>query len=73
MLIAKVIVELSLDKKFDYLVPPELAPAVRAGVRVEVPFGKSKRTGCVLSVSDVENFQSKFALKSILSVKSNTP
>ena len=73
MLIAKVIVELSLDKKFDYLVPPELASAVRPGVRVEVPFGKSSRTGCVLSVSEVENFQSKFALKAITAIKSNSP
>ena len=73
MLIAQVIVELSLDKKFDYLVPPELASAVRPGVRVEVPFGKSSRTGCVLSISEVENFQSKFALKAITAIKSNSP
>jgi len=73
VLIAQVIVELSLDKKFDYLVPPELAQAVHPGVRVEVPFGKSTRTGCVLNVHDAENFQSKFTLKNILAVKSNTP
>ena len=73
MLIAQVIVELSLDRKFDYIVPPELAPAVRAGVRVEVPFGKSTRTGCVLSVKNVESFQSEFELKTILSIKSNSP
>ncbi|MBE6366707.1 MAG: primosomal protein N' [Lentisphaerae bacterium] len=73
MLIAQVIVELSLDRKFDYLIPEELSAAVRPGVRVEVPFGKSTRVGCVLSVSEVENFSGRFELKPVLAVKSNSP
>ena len=31
----------SADKLYSYLVPPELADACRAGVRVSVPFGLS--------------------------------
>ncbi len=73
MLTAQVIVELSLDKKFDYLVPPELAQAVLPGVRVEVPFGRSTRVGCVLSVSEVDEVRGDFTLKKIISVKSNSP
>ena len=73
MQIAQVIVELSLDRKFDYLVPEELSAQVRPGVRVEVPFGKSSRVGCVLSIREVEAFNSRFELKAIKAVKSNSP
>ncbi len=73
MLITQVIVELSLDRKFDYAVPPALAEAVRPGVRVEVPFGKSSRVGCVLSVTEVEEYTGQFKLKEIISVQSNSP
>ena len=73
MLIAQVIVELSLDRKFDYLIPDELANAVHPGVRVEIPFGKSTRVGCVLSVQQVDSFNSRFQLKAINCVKSNSP
>ena len=66
MLTAQVIVELSLDKKFDYLVPPELAQAVQPGVRVEVPFGRSTRVGCVLSVREADEIKSSFTLKEII-------
>ena len=73
MLLAEVIVELSLDRKFDYSVPHELKNAVRPGVRVEVPFGKSSRVGCVLSVREVDSYNGKFQLKEIISVQSNSP
>ena len=33
----------SADKLYSYLVPPELADACRAGVRVSVPFGHGNR------------------------------
>ena len=33
----------SADKLYSYLVPPELADACRAGVRVSVPFGRGNR------------------------------
>ena len=73
MQIAQVIVELSLDRKFDYLVPEELSGQVRPGMRVEVPFGKSSRVGCVLSIREEAAFNSRFELKAIKAVKSNSP
>jgi len=51
MLIAKVIVDLSLDRSFDYLVPDELAGRIRPGSRVLVPFGHSRKSGCVLALA----------------------
>ena len=33
----------SIDKPYDYLVPPELEPQALPGVRVTVPFGKGNR------------------------------
>ncbi len=73
MLICQVIVELSLDRKFDYLVPEELSDRVRPGVRVEVPFGKATRVGCVISVESVEQYNGKFALKPVIGLKNNSP
>ncbi len=47
--IARVIVELALDREFDYLVPDALRDAVVLGARVEVPFGNTWKYGFVLS------------------------
>ncbi|MFO7821860.1 MAG: primosomal protein N' [Lentisphaeria bacterium] len=51
--IAKVVINLSLDREFDYLIPPELNGLIRVGSRVSVPFGKgnSTRTGYVVSLA----------------------
>jgi len=72
MRIAKVIVNLSLDRVFDYIIPKELLSTVRAGVQVNVPFGRSSRRGYVVSVTD----SSKFAfseLKELSSVCASHP
>ena len=37
--IAKVLLDLSLDRTFDYAVPPALAGEIRVGMHVRVPFG----------------------------------
>ena len=34
----------SIDKPYDYLVPPELLETAVPGVRVTVPFGRGNRT-----------------------------
>lgn len=47
MNIARVIVDLSLDRYFDYIIPEELAPEIQLGSQVLVPFGHSKRWGFV--------------------------
>lgn len=56
MRIAKVIVNLSLDRTFDYIVPEHLASSVRTGVQVNIPFGKSSRRGYVVSIADSSKF-----------------
>ena len=59
-MIAKVITDISLDREFDYLVPPELENLIRTGSAVTVPFGRSSRTGYVLSTADKSSYdQSK--------------
>ena len=50
-MIAKVITDISLDREFDYLVPEELQDKLRPGSAVSVPFGRSCRTGYVLSLA----------------------
>ncbi len=52
MKIARIIMGLSLDKPFDYLIPTELESQVHAGVQVYVPFGKSQRRGYVVAVNN---------------------
>ncbi|RJQ56471.1 MAG: primosomal protein N' [Actinobacteria bacterium] len=52
---AKVIVDVpsrTVDKPFDYRVPPELAPDTRVGSMVAVPFGTSRRVGYVVDIVD---------------------
>ena len=41
--IAKVLLDLSLDRSFDYAVPPAIAGEIRVGMHVMVPFGKGAR------------------------------
>jgi len=54
-MIAKVIVDVparETDRPFDYLVPEKVAPLVRPGVRVSVPFGPRLHQGFVMEVTD---------------------
>jgi primosomal protein N' (replication factor Y) len=68
MPIAKVVVDLSLDREFDYTVPDSLRDAVKLGSRVSVPFGKRFVLGYVVGFEE----QSKFPkLKPIESVVGN--
>lgn len=48
--IARVIVELALDREFDYLVPEGLREKVVVGCRVEVPFGNGSQYGFVIGL-----------------------
>ena len=74
-IVAKVAVEsavFSFDKAFDYSVPDELVPSVKAGCRVLVPFGKGnrKRQGFVFKVSPQTD---KKDLKQIAAVLDKAP
>ncbi len=50
--IAKVIVDISLDREFDYAVPPELAGRLCIGSRIAVPFGHRHTEGYVIALSE---------------------
>ena len=50
--IAKVVVEIALDREFDYQVPEALSATVRLGSRVHVPFGHSTARGYVVGFAD---------------------
>ena len=59
-MIARVIIDLSLDKGFDYNIPEKLAGQVKVGTQVIVPFQHSLRKGYVLNLlredqSDIPN------------------
>jgi primosomal protein N' (replication factor Y) len=64
--IARVVVDLSLDRGFDYLIPEPLLGQVHVGVQVKVPFGNSVRLGYVLSILENSDYQQE--LKPIQSV-----
>ncbi len=51
-MIARVALDTALDRLFDYAVPPELAPRVRVGVRVRVPFGARASSGYVVECAE---------------------
>jgi primosomal protein N' (replication factor Y) (superfamily II helicase) len=50
--IAKIVVDLALDREFDYRIPSSLVGAVQIGSRVAVPFGKTTAQGYVVGMAD---------------------
>jgi len=50
--IARVVVEVSVDKEFDYLIPDRLKDEIKVGTQVVVPFGHSEARGYVVSLAD---------------------
>ncbi len=56
MKIARVMVNLSLDRVFDYLIPDKFAAIVSPGAKVEVPFGRSSRKAFVVAVRDDSSY-----------------
>jgi primosomal protein N' (replication factor Y) len=49
--IAKVVVDLALDREFDYRIPAALAGQVRVGSRVRVPLGRRLAQGYVVGLA----------------------
>lgn len=75
-LIAKVAISSplpQLDHLFDYIVPSELIPQAKVGVRVKVPFGRSKTNvdGFIIEISSESEFRGK--LGQIAEVVSEVP
>ena len=58
-MIAKVITDVSLDQEFDYLVPEAMAASIAVGSAVEVPFGRSRRSGYVLALTEQSDYPGK--------------
>jgi primosomal protein N' (replication factor Y) len=50
--IAKIVVDLSLNREFDYLVPQELEGAIQVGAQVLVPFGRRHVKGYVVGLAE---------------------
>lgn len=63
--IARVVVDVAVDREFDYLVPLELQPNVKIGSRVHVPFGKTFTAGYVVGFVEQSVFPK---LRDIVSV-----
>ena len=53
MAIARVTLDLALQREFDYLIPPELEGLITVGTRVKVPFGSRQLLGCVTALPEV--------------------
>lgn len=50
---AEIILPLAIDQTYTYLIPEEMLGILQVGMRVEVPFGKSKTySGMVMKISD---------------------
>ncbi len=56
--IARVVINLSLDKAFDYLIPEQLQDKVKLGSRVDVPFGRGNahRVAYVVGLKNDSDF-----------------
>ena len=67
--IAKVVVELALDREFDYEIPASLETQVFPGSRVVVPFGRGDTRGYVLDVVGESEWASLKPIKQVLGEK----
>ncbi|QAA22300.1 primosomal protein N' [Sporolactobacillus terrae] len=59
-----------VNRPFDYRIPDDLAELVRPGVRVTVPFGRTRRLGFVTALKEKSEFKQ---LKGLDSVEDHVP
>ena len=69
-MIAKVVVDVAVDREFDYRIPPELLGKVRVGSRVNVSFGPRLTQGYVVGLADTSE---RAGLKPVESVVGARP
>ena len=69
--IARVITGLSLDREFDYRIPPDLLGRLRVGHAVRIPFGRRRMEGFVTALSDHTDYPA--ALKPIEAITRPDP
>lgn len=71
MTYADIILPLPLDSLFTYSVPDNMRDRAQPGVRVTVPFGRTKKyTGLIMRVHDVKP---KFRVRSVIEVLDESP
>lgn len=68
--VAKVVVEVALDREFDYAIPPHLQGQIQEGCMVEVPFGRRWARGFVTGLAESSSFPE---LKSIKAMEGEKP
>jgi primosomal protein N' (replication factor Y) len=69
--IAKVVVEISLDREFDYRIPAHLQSSIQVGSQVNVPFQSRELRGFVVGLANHSAFADK--LKEIAGVVGDKP
>lgn len=69
--IAKVVVEISLDREFDYRIPAHLQSSIQVGSQVNVPFKSRELRGFVVGLANYSSFGDK--LKDIAGVVGDKP
>jgi primosomal protein N' (replication factor Y) len=69
--IAKVVVEISLDREFDYLIPASLQATIGVGSQVQVPFHGRDLRGFVVGITDRSAHEDR--LKEIAGVVGERP
>jgi primosomal protein N' (replication factor Y) len=73
--IIRVAFESAADAEFDYLLPDEFWP-IKAGQRVEVPFGKKNKIEvgfCVAVLDKTQRIERKFKLKTVEKIIDKEP
>ncbi|MDI6774371.1 MAG: primosomal protein N' [Verrucomicrobiota bacterium] len=68
--IARIVVDVALDREFDYRIPGALVESVRVGSRVLVPFGWRRTTGYVVGLADRSE---RADLKSVIEALGSRP
>ena len=72
--IAKVLLDLSLDRSFDYAVPPEMAGEIRIGMHVMVPFGSGgERAAFIVAFAETSPYPSLKSIRSICRDNTSLP
>jgi len=68
-MIAKVVVDVAVDKEFDYLIPDSLTAQVKLGSRVNLSFGPRKTQGYVVGFSHSSAHPKLKAIESVVGEK----
>ncbi len=67
--IARIIINLSLDKTFDYNIPLHLASNIDIGSMVKIPFGNGNRNGFVIDLPEKSDYPTLKDLEGIIGDK----